>query len=77
MGDLRQHPLAQPRSRQSEKAPPPSIGEATTMIFASEDIFRAIRMLSQSELVQWLESETRPERQRLISAALSARRAMR
>lgn len=71
------HPLAQPRSPKAEKAAPPSIGEASQMIFASEDVFRAIRMLSLAELVQWLESERRPERQRLINAVIGVRQAMR
>ena len=74
MPRLFSHPLAQPKR---EDARPPSMGEATVMILASEDLFRGIREVRRQELETWLRSETRPERLRLIAAMLDCRSAMR
>lgn len=70
------HPLAEPKP-DAKRAEPPTIGEATTMIFASEDLFRGIRTMSHSELERWHRSETDLGRLQIISALIGCRRAMR
>lgn len=72
--DAIDHPLAQPANA---RAAEPTIGEATQMIFASEDLFRGIRMISEAELAAWLNAEPRLERRRVIQALLGCRKAMR
>lgn len=54
----------------------PSLGQVTQMSFVSDDLFRAIRMMSSDELIRWFGSETRPERLRILEALIGVRGAM-
>lgn len=53
-----------------------TLGQVTQMSFASDDLFRAIRMMSSEELIRWYGSETRLERLRILEALIGVRGAM-